>query len=117
DTGGLWAYPDELEESRHVRALAAQHKTLFLINGTLPTLWPEIQTPPVWFLSPGILLDQEFETVRQQLRAAELVVLYAKYDPKQEAWSWDEFSKERAEFQDKPMWEGSYYKVFRRKSP
>jgi len=116
DTAGLWAYQDERHESRQVRAMAAAHHTLFLVNGTLTTLWPEVQTPPVWFLSPGVLLDQEFETVRQKMRAADMIVLYAQYDPKQEAWTWDEFAKERALFEENPVWSGHYYRVYQRKA-
>lgn len=115
DCGGLWVYNDELDESRKVRAMAAEKKALFLVNGTLSTIWPEAKTPPVWFLSPGILLDKEFDTVRQEMRDADLIVLYAKYDPKQEAWAWEEFAKERALFEDKPVWEGKYYLGYRRK--
>jgi hypothetical protein len=115
ECGGLWVYQDEIAESRKVRALAAANNGLFLVNGMLPTIWPEAKTPPVWFLSPGVLLDKEFDLVRQELREAGLVVLYAKYDPKQEAWTWEELAHERALFEEKPLWAGDYYTVYRRK--
>jgi hypothetical protein len=115
DTGGLWVFPEELAEAKQARALAAANHGLFLVNGTLPTIWPEVKTPPVWFLSPGILLDSEFETVRKQIAEAGAIVLYVKYDQKQEAWKWPEFAAQRALFEEKPAWEGKYFSVYMRR--
>lgn len=115
DCGSLWLYQDELDESRRVRQLAATHHTLFLVHGILPDVWPEVRQPPVWFVSPGVLLDKEFDAIRQQLRASDLVVLYTQYDPKQEAWAWEELATERAQFEDIPLWRGHFYTVYQRK--
>ena len=116
DCGGLYVFEDEWEESRHVRELAAAHDTLFLVNGILPATWPEAKVPPVWFLSPGILADKELKTVRQEMRAADMIVLYTQYDPKQEAWEWPEFAGERALFGEEPIWAGRYYTIYTRKA-
>jgi hypothetical protein len=126
EAAGLWAYPDELAEAQRARALARERNGLFLVNGALPLIWPDVQTPAVWFLSPGVLTAPEIDRVREQLRQANVVVLYKKYDQKQEAWKWPEFASERQAFelrswqilswtiQEKPLYEGEYFVVYGR---
>jgi hypothetical protein len=117
EVGGLWIYPDVLEDAREVRELARKHKTLYMVNGALPTIWPEAQTPPSWFLSPGIPTEEELQKTNAQLAAADLVILCADYDTKQEAWSWPQFKAQREQFGEQPLLKNKHFEVYARKAP
>jgi hypothetical protein len=115
DSGGLWVYEDVLKEARQARELAARHQGLFLVNGTLSTLWPEAQTPPCWFLSPGVLTEGELRTIEAQVAQANAIVLYTDYDQRQEAWNWPELKDQRGQFE--LLWEGKHFRVLQRCEP
>jgi hypothetical protein len=126
DAGGLFVYQDVLQEARQVRALAQQHHGLFLVNGALPMIWPEAQTPPCWFLSPGILTPKETAALQAQMDRAGAIILYKEYDQNQEAWFWPELAPQRRvfelrtwqvlnwTFQEKPLFDGKYFLVYQR---
>jgi hypothetical protein len=126
DAGGLFVYQDVLEEARQVRALARQHQGLFLVNGALPMIWPEAQTPACWFLSPGILTPQETAALQAQMDHAGAIILYKEYDQNQEAWFWPELAPQRRAFElrtwrildwtfrEKPLYESKRFLVLRR---
>jgi hypothetical protein len=126
DAGGLFVYKDVLEEAQHVRNLARQHHGLFLVNGALPMIWPEAQTPACWFLSPGILTPQETAALQSQMDHAGAIILYKQYDQNQEAWFWPELAPQRQPFelrtwqilnwtfQEKPLYDGKYFLVYLR---
>lgn len=116
EAGNLWVYPDVLDEARAVRSLAQKQKTVYMVNGALPMIWPEAQTPPSWFISPGIPTEAEFKKTRVLLAEAELVVLCLDYDQNQEAWKWPQFATERAQFEETPVLLTKHFKVLSRKS-
>ena len=64
----------------------------------------EAQTPPVWFLSPGIPTPAEMAQIKDQMRHADVIVIYREYDPKQEAWGWPELAQERKPFELRTIW-------------
>ena len=97
--GGLWAFPDFLNDAEKVREMTKGRNALYLVNGNLPAIWPEVQTPAVWFLSPGIQTPPELSALRGQIDAAELVVTFKDYDPLQEAWNWPELAEQRRGFE------------------
>ncbi len=116
EVAGLWIYPDMLAEARQVRTLAQQHRSLFLVNGNLSAIWPEARTPPSWFLSPGIPTAKEFANANELVAKSDVVILYKDYDQNQEAWTWDEFAKQRAEFEEMPLPELKHFRVLVRRN-
>jgi len=126
DTGGLFFYNDGRAEVNGVRALACEYHGLYLVNGALPMLWPEAQTPPVWFLSPGIPTATEIALVQEQMNQAGAIILDKDYDQTQEAWFWPEFAQQRKPFElrtwkifiwtfkEKPLYESPHVLVLKR---
>jgi hypothetical protein len=116
EAGNLWVYPDVLDEARAVRELAQKKKTVYMVNGALPMIWPEAQTPPSWFISPGIPTEAEFKKTRAMLAEADLVVLCLDYDQNQEAWKWPQFAAERSQFDEAPVLLTKHFKVLGRRT-
>jgi hypothetical protein len=126
EVGGLFVYKDVLEEAREVRKLAQEHQGLFLVNGALPMIWPEAQTPACWFLSPGMLTPKETAALQAQMDHAGVIIIYKEYDQKQEAWFWPELAPQRRAFElrtwrifmwtfrEKPLYESKRFLVLQR---
>jgi hypothetical protein len=95
DTAGLYAFPDQAAE--FARARLDADSTLFLTNGCLHELFPELHTPPSWFLSPAIPLPGEMAALRKRIADSDHVVLvndYARAQP----WNWPELADQTKGF-------------------
>ena len=86
---------------------------LFLINGTLSTIWPDVKPPSCWFHSPGVLTEKELRTIVEQIAHTDIIVLDTDYDQHQEAWNWPELDAQRARFE--LLWEDKHFKVLKRR--
>ncbi len=113
-TEGLWTFPEFLDDAEKVREMVKGEKALYLVNGNLRGTWPEVQTPAVWFLSPGIQTPMEVGAIRAQIEAVDFVVTFKDYDPLQEAWNWPELAEQRRGFES--FYSGSRFVVWKRRS-
>ena len=59
DTGDLWAYDTMVDDFSSARQATAGKKTLWLANGDLQAMFPELESPQCWFMGKAFLLDDE----------------------------------------------------------
>ncbi len=112
ESAGLWAFQNQQEEWNHARALAGDRRIYYLNNGCAEILYPNIDSPVSFFLSPGQQAPIEYDRIRQQLAQAAVVVTFnhpSILDP----WNWPEFAAEREKFEE--TWRGVYVTVHERK--
>jgi hypothetical protein len=112
ETAGLWAHADQRGEWAHVRAIAGEREIYYLNNGCPELLFPRVKGPVSFFLSPAMQTPREIELIQRQLEQAEVVVTFNQ-GPILDAWYWDEFAKQRADFVD--TWQGDHLTVHERK--
>ena len=100
-TAGLYADPDEASEWQRVRDLARQgHRVMVFSNtGASFVVFPEVDSPHVWFLLRSTATPIEIERVKAQLRSATRLILpyivdYPLYP------TWPEFEGELAAFRE-----------------
>jgi hypothetical protein len=107
----LWADENQRAEWSRVVEMAQRKRLLFLHNGGASQLFPEVQSPPSWFFSPGIQTPVEIAAIRRQIETADVVVTFnhaAILDP----WTWEEFADLRAQFGVR--WRGVYLTIHER---
>jgi hypothetical protein len=111
ETAMLWADENQRAEWSRVMEMARRKRLLFLHNGCASQLFPEAQSPPSWFFSPGIQTPVEIASIRRQIETADVVVTFnhaAILDP----WTWEEFADLRAQFA--VTWRGVYLTIHER---
>jgi hypothetical protein len=104
-SAGLWSFPDLRHEWQTARQLAGSNKILYLNNGCAEILFPNIEAPASFFLSPATQTPLEITRIRQQMQNAQVVVTFNQAAVL-DSWNWPEFAAERAAFQTK--WQGKY---------
>lgn len=112
ESAGLWAFQNQQEEWNYARKLAGERKIFYLNNGCAELLYPNVDSPISFFLSPDQQAPIEYDRIRQQLEQASIVVTYnhpAILDP----WNWPEFAAQREKFEE--TWRGVYVTVHERK--
>ncbi|MEK7832371.1 MAG: hypothetical protein AAB401_14865 [Acidobacteriota bacterium] len=112
ESAGLWAFQNQRDEWTHARALAGDRRIFYFNNGCAELLYPNIDSPVSFFLSPDQQAPIEFDRIRQQLDQATIVVTFNQatvLDP----WNWPEFSAQREKFEE--TWRGVYLTVHERK--
>lgn len=91
-TAGLLASPQDQESWQRVRAIAARQRVLLLTSvGAGHILMPEIDSPRSWFLLHPIARPAEMTRLRQQIQAAEWLVIPTGPG---ERLDWPEFQEE-----------------------
>lgn len=111
-TAGLWAFDSLRDEWTKARALAGTRRIFYLNNGCAELLYPNIDAPVSFFLSPGTQTPIELDRIRTQLKGANFVVTFNQsevLDP----WYWQEFAEERKSFVE--TWHGIYLTVHERR--
>ncbi|MFN0110476.1 MAG: hypothetical protein ACKVZH_16600 [Blastocatellia bacterium] len=112
ESAGLWAFQNQRDEWNHARALAGDRRIFYFNNGCAELLYPNIDSPVSFFLSPDQQAPIEFDRIRQQLDQATIVVTFNQatvLDP----WNWPEFAAQREKFEE--TWQGVYVTVHERK--
>lgn len=112
ESAGLWAFPDQQEEWNHARTLAGDHRIYYFNNGCAELLYPNIDSPISFFLSPDQQAPIEFDRIRHQLDQAAVVVTFNQA-PALDPWNWPEFAAQREKFAE--TWRGVYLTVHERK--
>ncbi len=113
-TAGLWADAQQRDEWSRVIELAHHRPLLFLHNGCASILFPEVQVPQAYFLSPAMQTPQEIANLRRQIEQASVVVSF-NHAAVLDAWSWPEFADQRAQFET--TWSGLYLTIHERRRP
>lgn len=103
ELGGLYAEDSLLRELAQVRQLAQDRPTLWLMNGALLRIVPDISSPQIgdlecWWLSPALPKEREMADIRQRWQQAQVVVRFGELSGNLDPWNWDEFAVERAAF-------------------
>lgn len=99
-TGGLYALPEDAAAMAEIRELARAHRVLMLTRSGGPSIvFPELESPHAWYLLRPVALPAEVERVREQIRAAEYLVIPTAPDGSLSAWPefYDEFAAFRQE--------------------
>lgn len=112
ESAGLWAFENQRDEWNHARALAGDRRIFYFNNGCAELLYPNIDSPISFFLSPDQQAPIEFDRIRQQLDQAAVVITFNQatvLDP----WNWPEFAAQREKFEE--IWRGVYVTVHERK--
>ncbi len=112
ESAGLWAFQNQQEEWNHARALAGDRRLFYFNNGCAELLYPNIDSPISFFLSPDQQAPVEFDRIRQQLDQAAVVVTFNQA-PVLDPWNWPEFAAQREKFEE--TWRGVYVTVHERK--
>jgi hypothetical protein len=112
ESAGLWAFPDQRDEWNHARSLAGDRRIFYFNNGCAELLYPNIDSPVSFFLSPDQQSPLEFDHLRQQLDQAAVVVTF-NHPPVLDPWNWPEFAAQREKFEE--IWRGVYVAVHERK--
>ena len=112
ESAGLWAFPDQRDEWNHARSLAGDRRIFYFNNGCPELLYPNIDSPVSFFLSPDQQSPLEFDHLRQQLDQAAVVVTF-NHPPVLDPWNWPEFAAQREKFEE--IWRGVYVAVHERK--
>ncbi|MFN8004942.1 MAG: hypothetical protein U0X75_28470 [Acidobacteriota bacterium] len=112
ESAGLWAFQDQRDEWNHARSLAGTRPIFYLNNGCAELLYPNIESPISFFLSPDQQVPREFDRIRQQLEEASVVITYNQA-PVLDPWNWPEFAAQREKFSE--TWRGVYLTVHERK--
>lgn len=107
--GQLWIYQDMQTELQEIQARTPPG-TLWLTNGIMERMLPNVQTPHVWFLSPELLLPADLTRLRAQIQSAPCVVTYTIYDPRQEAWNWPDLADLRTHYT--PVWSNRQFTIW-----
>lgn len=112
ESAGLWAFPDQRDEWNRARSLAGDRRIFYFNNGCAELLYPNLDSPVSFFLSPDQQSPLEFDHLRQQLDQAAVVITFNHplvLDP----WNWPEFAAQREKFEE--IWRGVYVTVHERK--
>lgn len=112
ESAGLWAFPDQRDEWSHARKLAGDRRIFYFNNGCAELLYPNIDSPVSFFLSPDQQSPLEFDHLRQQLDLAAVVITF-NHPPVLDPWNWPEFAAQREKFEE--IWRGVYLTVHQRK--
>ena len=112
ESAGLWAFQNQQEEWNHARALAGERRIFYFNNGCAELLYPNIDSPISFFLSPDQQAPIEFDRIRRQLDQATVVVTFNQA-PVLDPWNWPEFATQREKFEE--TWRGVYVTVHERK--
>ncbi|MBS1792032.1 MAG: hypothetical protein JST85_30275 [Acidobacteria bacterium] len=111
-SAGLWAFQNQQEEWNHARTLAGNRRIFYFNNGCAELLYPNIDSPISFFLSPNQQAPIEFDRIRHQLDQASVVVTFNQA-PVLDPWNWPEFAAQREQFVE--IWRGVYVTVHERK--
>ena len=111
-TGGLWAYPRQLAEWRHVTAMISGRPALALFNGYLPWMPPGMIMPLSWFPEPGIPTPIELARVKRQLAGVDYVLTCNEYG-RLGLWNQKDFAAVRRRF--RRIWRGNWMSVWKRR--
>ncbi len=111
-SAGLWAFPDQRDEWNHARALAGEQRIFYFNNGCAESLYPNVDSPVSFFLSPDQQSPLEYERIRQQLNQASVVITF-NHTFVLNPWNWPEFAAQREQFEE--TWRGVYLTVHKRK--
>jgi hypothetical protein len=96
-TGGLYALPEDEAAIREVRELGKSNRVLMLTRSGGPgVVFPELDSPHGWYLLRPVALPAEVERVREQIRAADYLVIPTAPDASLNTWP--EFFEEFAAF-------------------
>ncbi|MDX2041142.1 MAG: hypothetical protein SF097_07830 [Acidobacteriota bacterium] len=112
ESAGLWAFPDQCDEWNHARKLAGERRIFYFNNGCAELLYPNIDSPVSFFLSPDQQSPLEYERIRQQLNQTSVVITFNQ-SPVLDPWNWPEFAAQREKFAE--IWRGVYLTVHERK--
>lgn len=112
ESAGLWAFPDQRDEWNHARALAGDQRIFYFNNGCAELLYPNVDSPVSFFLSPDQQSSLEYERIRQQLNQASVVITF-NHPFVLNPWNWPEFAAQREQFEE--IWRGVYLTVHQRK--
>jgi hypothetical protein len=112
ETAGMFATPEEAIEWAEIRDLGRRERILvFDRSGAGFVVFPELDSPRVWFLLRTTVTPAEIERVRAQIRAAEwLVLTRASHYPPPDI---PEFSADLAAF--RPFRETKSFQLLRRR--
>lgn len=109
---GLWAFANQEKEWTHARAIAGERRIFYFNNGCPELLYPGVDSPVSFFLSPDTQTPIEFDRLRQQLNQATVVVTFNQASPMLDPWNWPEFATQREAFVE--TWRGVYLTVHER---
>jgi len=112
-TKGLWATTEERDDWGKALALAAGHKAVILHEmGAVELMFPGFQEPVSTYLMKGLMLPGDIARKRDQLSAAEMVVVPLTATECSGIASEPEFTDSLEDFE--PVWKGQYFEIFQR---